>query len=222
MTKRTSDNLRIKRKYLVWLADAKGLSKASVDKAAATIARYEHFLAGKDFRAFHPERARAFKRHLANQRNERTGSPLSANTIGSILRDVMSFFQWLADQPGYKSRIARDDIAYLTPDRKSEQARRVSLWKPHPSLEQVHHVISAMPSASDETLISGRATRTSRPRIRLTGEAPVWVVSAARAGPGLVLELLHLVAAMSLRQPPVPLALMPGAARRRAVIPRRL
>lgn len=148
MTKRTSDNLRIKRKYLVWLADAKGLSPASVDKAAATITRYERFLSGRDFRAFHPERARAFKRHLANQRNERTGSPLSTNTIGSILRDVMSFFQWLADQPGYKSRIARDDIAYLTPDRKSEQARRASLWKPHPSLEQVHHVISAMPSAS--------------------------------------------------------------------------
>ena len=29
MSKRTSDNLRIKRKYLVWLKDAKGLSEAS-------------------------------------------------------------------------------------------------------------------------------------------------------------------------------------------------
>lgn len=148
MAKRTSGNLRIKRKYLVWLAEAKGLSKASVDKAAAAIARYEQFLSGKDFRAFHPERARAFKRYLANQRNDRTGANLSANTVGSILRDIMSFFQWLADQPGYKSKIARDDIAYLTPDRKSELARRTSLWKPHPSLEQAHHVLSCMPATT--------------------------------------------------------------------------
>ena len=37
MAKRNSDNLQVKRKYLVWRKDAKGLSDASVDKAAAAI-----------------------------------------------------------------------------------------------------------------------------------------------------------------------------------------
>ena len=35
MSKRANNNLRIKRKYLVWLKDARGLSEASIDKAAA-------------------------------------------------------------------------------------------------------------------------------------------------------------------------------------------
>ena len=41
MSKHTSDNLRIKRKNLVWLKDAKGLSQTSIDKAAASIAIYD-------------------------------------------------------------------------------------------------------------------------------------------------------------------------------------
>jgi hypothetical protein len=71
MTKRNSDNLRIKRKYLVWRKDSKGLSDASVDKSAAAISTYETFLNGKDFRNFHSERARSFKRHLSSQQNQR-------------------------------------------------------------------------------------------------------------------------------------------------------
>jgi site-specific recombinase XerD len=153
VSKRNKNNVRIKRKYLIWLADAKGLSQASVDKAAAAIAGYDSFLAGKDYRAFHSERARAFKRHLNNLRNASNGAPLSAATIGSQLRDVMKFFQWLADQPGYKSKIAHGDVAYLTPDRKSDQARRASLWKPHPSPEQVSQLLSVMPV---ETVIERR------------------------------------------------------------------
>ena len=149
MPKHTSDNLRIKRKHLVWLKDAKGLSQSSIDKAAASIAIYDKWLKGKDYRAFHSERARAFKRHLQGLHNERTGAPLSAATINGVLRDVMKLFDWMADQPGYKSRISRADIAYLTPDRKSEQARRSTLWKPHPSPEQVRHLLSVMPGETE-------------------------------------------------------------------------
>ncbi len=56
MSKHTSDKLRIKRKHLVWLKDAKGLSQSSIDKAAASIAIYDRWLKGKDYRAFHSER----------------------------------------------------------------------------------------------------------------------------------------------------------------------
>ncbi|MCU9839583.1 site-specific integrase [Ruegeria sp. WL0004] len=153
MSKHASDNLRIKRKHLVWLKDAKGLSQSSIDKAAASIAIYDRWLKGKDYRAFHSEKARAFKRHLEGLRNDRTGASLSPATINGVLRDVMKFFDWMADQPGYKSRISRADIAYLTPDRKSEQARRGTLWKPHPSPEQVERLLSEMPI---ETVIQRR------------------------------------------------------------------
>jgi len=151
--KHNANNLRIKRKYLLWLKDAKGFSEASIDKAAAAISVYERFLGGKDFRAFHPERARAFKRHLAAQKNARTSAPLSASTIGSTLREAKAFFLWLADQSGYKSKITHSDADYLTPDRRSEAARRANLWKPHPSPEQVRHLLSQMPT---ETVLQRR------------------------------------------------------------------
>ena len=148
MAKRNTDNLRIKRKYLVWRGDANGHSEATVSKAAAAISLYHEWLAGKDFRAFHSERARAFKRYLGNLKNERTGAPLAASTINGTLRELKAFFYWLADQSGYKSKISRSDADYLTPDRKSETARRGTLWKPHPSPEQVRHVIANMPTAT--------------------------------------------------------------------------
>lgn len=153
MTKHVSSNLRIKRKYLLWLKDAKGLSEASIDKAAAAISLYEKFLDKKDFRAFHSERARAFKRYLSTRKTERTGTNLSQSSINGILRELKSFYSWLADQAGYKSKVTHSDAAYLTPDRKSETARRGSLWKPHPSPEQVRHLLQSMPT---ETVLQRR------------------------------------------------------------------
>ncbi len=148
MQKLNSDNLRIKRKYLVWLQDAKGLSTASIDKAAAAISAWEAYLGKADFRAFHSERARGFKRHLASQRHGRTGAKLSVATTGSILRDVKMFYHWLADQAGYRSKVSHSDAEFLTPDRKSEAARRSSLWKPHPSPADARHVVSSMPATT--------------------------------------------------------------------------
>jgi integrase len=148
MAKSNKDNLRIRRAYCLWLKDARGFSDASVAKAAASISTYDDWLGGKDFRAFHAERARSFKRHISGQRNARTGAPLSAATIGALLRDLKAFFHWLADQPGYKSKISHADADYFTPDRKSEQARRGTLWKPHPSPEQARQVVAKMPATT--------------------------------------------------------------------------
>ncbi len=153
MPKHTQNNTRIKRQYLVWLADAKGFSEASIDKAASAISSYEAFLDGKDFRTLHAERARSFKRKLSKQTNAKTGAPLSASTVGSTLREIKAFFHWLADQPGYKSKISHSDADYFSPDRRTEAARRSNLWKPHPSPEQVRRLLGLMPS---ETVLNRR------------------------------------------------------------------
>ena len=145
MSKRVSTNLRVKRKYLVWLKDARGLSEASIDKAAAAIAVYEAWLGLKDFRAFHSESARAFKRHLASRRNGATGARLSPASISGVLREAKAFFKWLADQPGYRSKLSHSDADYLSSDRRSETARRSSCWKPHPSPRDVMRALDHMP-----------------------------------------------------------------------------
>ena len=147
MVRRTNDTLRIKRKYLVWLREAKGLSAASVDKAAAAVDLYTDWLPGGDLRLFHSEKALSFKRYLAARKTAR-GQPVSAATNNGILRELRGLFCWLADQPGLRSRIRHVDAAWFSPDRRSEQARHGELWKPHPSPEQMAHVIRSMPQRS--------------------------------------------------------------------------
>jgi integrase/recombinase XerD len=85
MTKRNAANERIKRRYLVFLKDAKGRDEASIDAAAKAIARFEQHSKHRDFKAFHFEQARSFKTHLMAERNARTGKPLSASTVHSTL-----------------------------------------------------------------------------------------------------------------------------------------
>ena len=173
MSKRNTDNLRIKRKYLVWMKDARGYSEAYIDKAAAAISTYEAFLAGKDFRAFHSERARAFKRHLASKRSARGDALLSASTVNGILRELKAFFLWLADQSGYKSKITHSDAAYLTSDRKTENARRQTLWKPHPSPAQVRRLLREMATGTivqrrDQALVAFLFLTSSREGAAIT------------------------------------------------------
>ena len=76
------------------------------------------------------------------------GQPISAATNNGILRELRGLFCWLADQPGLRSRIRHADAAWFSPDRRSEQARHGELWKPHPSPEQMAHVIRSMPRRS--------------------------------------------------------------------------
>jgi len=146
MPKHNSNNLRIKRKYLVWLKEAKGLSEKSIDKAASSISTYEAFLDGKDFRAFHAELVRGFKRHLSSRKNERTGAKISQASVNGVLRDLKAFFLFLADQSGYKSKITYSEAAYFSTERKSELAARGGCWKPHPSPQQARHVLDQMPA----------------------------------------------------------------------------
>jgi integrase len=144
MARRNAENLRIKRRYLVWLKEAKGLSEPSIDKAAAAVDSFEEHAKRRSFKAFHSEQARAFKRHLDRSTNTRTGKPLSAATIDGTLRELKGFFRWLADQPGYKSRISYSDAEFFNPSHKVARQAQARLWKPHPTPEQIQHVLRMM------------------------------------------------------------------------------
>ena len=68
MTKHNPDNERIKRKYFAYLKEAKRHSEPTVDAAAKALNRFEVYTKYRDFKAFHPEQAIAFKKHLAEQK----------------------------------------------------------------------------------------------------------------------------------------------------------
>ena len=104
--KLNAKNERLKRRYCTFLKEARQLSVQSIDPVLAALGRFEDFTRRRDFGHFRIEQAVAFKRHLANETNARTGKKLSAATIYSITTALRDFFFWLAGQPGFRSRIS--------------------------------------------------------------------------------------------------------------------
>ena len=113
MTSYNAANERMKRQYFAYLAEAQGHSEQSIDAVAKAISRFEAYTRYKDFKAFHIEQSKAFKRDLANQRGHHSGEPLSKATLYATLTALKRFFVWLAGQPGYKSRISYSDAEYF-------------------------------------------------------------------------------------------------------------
>src|SRR5262245_24385323 len=109
MAEHNAVNERVKRKYFSYLKEAKRRSEETVDAVAHALARFEAYTKFRDFKAFHIEQAVAFKEKLAEQDSEVTGDKLSKATLYATLAHLKRFFQWLAGQPGYKSRIRYSD-----------------------------------------------------------------------------------------------------------------
>lgn len=149
MAKHNAQNIRIKREYFHFLKEARRRDEKSIDPIAKALVRFEEATGHKDFKKFHREQAVAFKKRLDTEKNERTGKPLSRATVHSTLSMLREFFIWLANQPGYKSKIAYGDADYFNLSDKDVRIAKATREKPVPTLDQVHHVLGAMPSSTD-------------------------------------------------------------------------
>jgi integrase len=138
-------NERVKHEYFIFLKEAKRYSDSSLDGVAQALHRFEAYTGFRDFKKFHRQQAVAFKAHLAEQKNERTGQPLSKATLLSTLNALKAFFLWLAGRPGYRSRIAYADVEYFNLSEKEMRVARARREQRAPTLEQIRQVIQAMP-----------------------------------------------------------------------------
>lgn len=146
MRKHNANNERIKRKYLTFLKQAKGLNEASIDAVAKAISRFESYNKHKDFKSFHFEQAINFKKHLAKQKHHKTGQPLSLATLNSTVRHLKAFVQWLSQETGYKSRISYSDAEYFNLSEKEARTAKAKRQKPVATVEQIKHVLSVLPA----------------------------------------------------------------------------
>jgi len=149
MTTHNANNERIKRQYFAFLKEAKRRSEPTVDAVAKALARFEADTGYRDFKAFHHEQAIAFKRHLAEQDSQITCRKLSQATRYATLTQLKRFFQWLAGQPGYKSRLRYSDAEYFNLSEKESRVATARRDRMYPTLAQVTHLIAVMPSGSD-------------------------------------------------------------------------
>ena len=143
------ENERIKRVYFNHLQQAKGRAASSIDQVAAAIADFEKSTKYRDFKSFHIDQAKAYKAYLAKQVSKSTGKPLSVATVHSRLMDVKAFFKFLAEKLGYKRRISFSDCEYFNPSANDTRIAKASRTVAYPSLEQIKHVLKAMPMQTD-------------------------------------------------------------------------
>lgn len=149
MTTHNARNERVKREYLTFLKEAKRLNEASIDGVAAALHRFETYNGFRDFKQFRIQQAIGFKRHLAKEKNERTRKPLSKSTMHAQLSALKAFFQWLAGQPGYKSRLSYTDAEYFNLTEKETRQARAHTERPVPTVEQILHVLHMMPAETE-------------------------------------------------------------------------
>ena len=149
MKKHSPTNERIKRKYFAYLKEAKRHSEPTVDAAAKALSRFEVYTKFRDFKAFHFEQAVAFKNHLAEQKAKRSGEKLSKATLHSTLTQLKRFFQWLAWQPGYKSRFQYSDAEYFNLSDKDTRIATAQREQKAPTMEQIKHVINTMQGGTE-------------------------------------------------------------------------
>ena len=148
MTKYNENNERIKRKYLVFLKQAKGQNEASIDAVAKAISRFEDYNQYRDFKRFHHEQAIGFKRHLVKQKHHCTGQALSMATLNSTVRHLKAFIEWLSREVGYKSRINYSDAEYFNLSDKDARIAKAKRQKPVATVAQIEHVLGVMPTDS--------------------------------------------------------------------------
>ncbi len=156
MKKHSAENERIKRKYFAYLKEAKRHSEPTIDAAVKALSRFESYTKFRDFKVFHFEQAIAFKKHLAEQKGQRSGEKLSKATLHATLSQLKRFFQWLAWQPGYKSRFQYSDAEYFNLSDKDIRVATTKREQKVPTLEQIKHVINTM-SANTEIEHRNRA-----------------------------------------------------------------
>ncbi len=149
MTNHNAHNERMKRKYFAYLKEAKRHSEPTVDASAKALNRFEVYTKHRDFKTFHLEQAIAFKKHLAEQNGQQSGEKLSKATLYATLSQLKRFFQWLAWQPGYKSRFQCSDAEYFNLSDKDTRIATAQREQKAPTLEQVKHVINTMPSDTE-------------------------------------------------------------------------
>ena len=149
MSKNNPKNERIKRQYFAYLKEARRYSEPTVDVAAKALQRFEVYTGHRDFKAFHTQQAIAFKKHLAEQKGAQSGETLSKSTLYATLTQLKRFFQWLAREPGYKSRIQYSDAEYFNLSDKDTRIATAQREQRAPTVEQIRHVIQHMPGTSE-------------------------------------------------------------------------
>src|SRR5262249_4690766 len=79
----------------------------------------------------------------------RTKERLSKATLYSTVMALRNFFHWLADRPGYRSRLSYSDADYFNLSEKKTRIAKAHRDQRGPQIGQIEQAIDNMPANSD-------------------------------------------------------------------------
>lgn len=149
MSKPTYQNEEIKREFYEYLKGAKGFTKSSVRVHADGIAQWEIFTSHAALGNYDKSTAAAFTDWLASRPAKTKSGKIALVTQSNYLRRVKKFFEWLAEQPGYKSKILKPELDFLRLSKQDAQIARSGTTKKMPTFEDIKKVIEGIDDKSE-------------------------------------------------------------------------
>lgn len=143
----SAKNEKVKRRYLRRLKEAEGLADATVLCVEKAISLYEDFTGHEDYAQFNQNKAVGLKKWLLKRTHR--GKSVSITTIYHYLRQLKQFFNWLSDQPGYKSQINSDSVSYLSLDKKKVREAAAKKLVDFPPLDYVEKLADSIQIVND-------------------------------------------------------------------------
>ncbi len=159
-----SINAKLQYQYTRYLREAKGRKEGTVKKAEDALRRWFYFTKQKTLKTKLTD-AKIFDFKQMLRAVQPNGRRLSPGTIFDVLLQVKCFFDWLGQQPGYKSMISKSVLAYFAPNRDEVEYRKYRNRKIFPTLPQVKILVRSISCDS----ILGRRDRAFIAIMLLTG-----------------------------------------------------
>ena len=141
MTKNIYQNELRKREFFEHLKGADGFTESSINKFAEAIGQWQVFSENEDFANFDKVKAMAFVNWLKTRGSKTESGQISLTTQYNYLRHIKKFFNWLADQPSYRSKIIKSDINFMRLSKKEIQIATSGTNKKMPTLEEIKEII---------------------------------------------------------------------------------
>jgi len=147
MLKVNIKNERMKRLFFKRLKEAKGRCDATINNIEKAILVYEEFTKYVDFATYRPDKAIEFKKWL--KKRAFRGKVISLTTYHTYLRHIRTFFYWLSEQAGYRSKITPDVVDYLSISEKEERIATQLTPRNYPPIEYVVKLADSIETISE-------------------------------------------------------------------------
>jgi len=150
--KKSFQNEVVKKQFFLYLKEVKGFSKDSVDAHEGAVLLWQDCNDNKDFGGFGVQGVRAFKEWLKSRTN-RKGEVLSLVYRYHVLRRLRLFFEWLSQQPHYKSKLNQSVVERLS---LSKQETRMAIEPNKRKIPPIEDVIKVIEAIDPETEVDQR------------------------------------------------------------------